>query len=623
MCGIAGYNMSPKFCSEHITSEEVQKDILQEAWLHNQHRGYDAAGYFSVNDKDRVTANKKGLDAASIITEIEEKERTIPVGRVFGAHTRATTQGTEKDNRNNHPVIWGGTYVTHNGTIRNDDDWRKLVGKKSRDKLPAVDTVALNIAMLQMNPFDPDDAIEVLSEINGAFAFHGYWKNHPGVSLLVRGNSSPLIIAYNGKGALLYASVEEALYGMINAMGLDHKDKDWTFRTMDLRQAMLIRDGEPVWFKSIPHKHWVSGNRGWKPDFDVVRLLPSKDGDIEVFKADMQHDWAVKARDQWSALDPKDPEQLSLLYGRVTGFEDEKKSFPMTNDIQTFSILSEADQVFRNADTDCLHAFYGETEIVMSNTGRTIKDVFNHAVIKNEDRWRIDMHEEEEEEEKKDEVNEPQTFQDFLMRKSTEVRGIPADVPKYDYLKGHSNVIYLGSEQNQVATQIGGRGLEKVEWPPIRAIGWEDLIYNDEGQPIGPQKMVWHKKENIFFMQDGTCSEHGLLFSQHDNPFVCEKVKLMAAYTLSNILDLDILYHVVENATLMYHYKNDKCDEKPHQWRMYEFYRVEQENVYFDVLKSETCIDCEANRSISNLPLWLHDLFADDIYDVQWSHSDN
>jgi hypothetical protein len=233
------------------------------------------------------------------------------------------------------------------------------------------------------------------------------------------------------------------------------------------------------------------------------------------------------------------------------------------------------------------------------------------------------MHEEEEEEEKKDEVNEPQTFQDFLMRKSTEVRGIPADVPKYDYLKGHSNAIYLGSEKTQVATQIGGRGLEKVEWPPIRAIGWEDLIYNDEGQPIGPQKMVWHKKENIFFMQDGTCSEHGLLFSQHDNPFVCEKVKLMAAYTLSNILDLDILYHVVENATLMYHYKNDKCDEKPHQWRMYEFYRVEQENVYFDVLKSETCIDCEANRSISNLPLWLHDLFADDIYDVQWSHSDN
>ena len=157
ICGIAGYSTTQKWCDQLI-DEDKQYKILEQAWLHNQHRGFDAAGYMGITNDDEIVCFKLPEDAVSILTDLEEnKETSIEPMRTFGTHVRAQTQGDYKDNWNNHPVYFNDVWVVHNGGISNDDEIRKTV-KINQDAIPVVDSVAINIVLSQIK--DPHNLDE-------------------------------------------------------------------------------------------------------------------------------------------------------------------------------------------------------------------------------------------------------------------------------------------------------------------------------------------------------------------------------------------------------------------------------------------------------------------------------
>ena len=93
------------------------KGIIQLLGLAGEARGTDATGLGILKEDGNILINKSDDRAGEFDWENIEYE-----GRFFQGHTRATTQGNEGDNYNNHPFISpeGDFSLTHNGIIYND-----------------------------------------------------------------------------------------------------------------------------------------------------------------------------------------------------------------------------------------------------------------------------------------------------------------------------------------------------------------------------------------------------------------------------------------------------------------------------------------------------------------------
>ena len=621
MCGIAGYNCSPAWQAEFL-DQKKQNKILEEAWLHNQHRGYDAAGYFAVHDKG-IRVFKKAGTAAEILVDMAKKEKNVPISRVFGTHTRATTQGTEKDNRNNHPVFWDNIWVTHNGTIHNDDSFRRGLEKKEAKNLPAVDTVAINIALAGVNdPYDIDDVIDNLEDLSGGFAFHAIWKDHPGLSLLVRGDLSPLIVAYNAAGCIVYGSQKESVWHIIYTMGHDPADDNWVFRDMAVGQVMLFKDGTPIVWKSLPKTKKNLWSQ--RADFHMQRILPSED-DREcqvVYATNRLSDFALENEGHARSLGlAKKPQHLQVIYTRNGGFLNGSslKTYPAMNDTAWQAVASEADTIYQNKKTKYLHVYYGNLEIVM-NRSRAIQDIYNHDLFTDDDRWTKKLDKTE-----KEQVIISDDFEEFLILKSTSVNSLPTKPEDYAYVRA-MNLKEATRATPQLPVMTGpittvGRDTSKKPhyWKSITQLGWEDIFTKDE-------EVVFHNTaHDLMFLQvenngGGTCSVHNVKFVEHSSPKGCTFLITAAAFAYSNIIDLDVLDYVLgDDASLVYTLPDhgDACDKKKgHYYLPSSWKRVRSEGVEFDIIVAEECSDCYISKEIAGLPFWLDKMFRPGVYKI-------
>jgi len=128
-----------------------------------QTRGTSACGMAYMNAENTIMIRKQEGPAKNLVEAMSDAQ-WAEVARSPRAllHARATTKGSEKENKNNHPVSAYGWVAVHNGHINNDDDLFKYY---KADRYADVDTAAIPLVLSQGK--DYEDSLKHLSILAG------------------------------------------------------------------------------------------------------------------------------------------------------------------------------------------------------------------------------------------------------------------------------------------------------------------------------------------------------------------------------------------------------------------------------------------------------------------------
>lgn len=231
MCGIAGFCINAE---EHIDARLLAKNLLKGL----EARGKDATGAGWYNAKRNEVNYVKAPKSA---TEFNRNEAwRIPSGvKNVVLHTRFATQGSPKNNNNNHPIVIENLVGVHNGHISNDkyilDYARDNFGHK---RIGEVDSeAAFAIAKYADNP------LEGFAEaLVGRAALAWIDGDKPKELNLTRVTGSPLVVAQTPKGSFVFASTESILRKAMKETGLAI---EWLVE-MDEYEYMKVRNGAVI-----------------------------------------------------------------------------------------------------------------------------------------------------------------------------------------------------------------------------------------------------------------------------------------------------------------------------------------------------------------------------------------
>ena len=186
MCGIGGlYN-----------TEYNERDFEDLFWMIAD-RGMHAAGVaWLPRGKTQVQVQKAPKSSRYLV------ERGI--AKYVGTdnlyvmqHARYTTQGSVKNNNNNHPVLYDNIVLTHNGVIANDDEGLRLLGRARRYEVDT-EAVAAGLSL--------EDVGWVYEHLQGPMALAWVDRNDPEIVNLIRNEFNPLHIARLDDGGVAWSS---------------------------------------------------------------------------------------------------------------------------------------------------------------------------------------------------------------------------------------------------------------------------------------------------------------------------------------------------------------------------------------------------------------------------------
>ena len=155
-------------------------------------------------------------------------------------HTRMKTQGSEKNNANNHPLFSkNGIAIVHNGIIYND---KEIFGKKERDA--EVDSESI-LHLLSMK-VKGDKIKRLFDKVEGSFAVAMLDKYFPERLVLIK-KDNPIDLYYDSKDDILYFCSEreimqEALsIEKTTVRGFNLGEKDFHFYEMHNNYALFYK----------------------------------------------------------------------------------------------------------------------------------------------------------------------------------------------------------------------------------------------------------------------------------------------------------------------------------------------------------------------------------------------
>lgn len=634
MCGIAGFNVSPKWAEKYIDDEGTMFEICEKAWLHNLHRGRDAVGYMRFGLKDRAFHEFKTGEAADKFLQDPELKRRMQVSDVLAAHTRASTNGSEKDNRNNHPVTWGGVWVTHNGTITNHHAIKKKIKEKgglTDAAVPDVDTVAIPMLLSAHKPWDFDGIIDALAQLDGGYAIHAVWEDNPGVSLIAKGRSSPLELWYHPHGAVVYGSEDDSVWQMISEMGLDPNDAGWYKRIAEDYTAVLVHEGTPVLWSSFKKKHYAVN----AADEKYTRILKVGEKEYSVTDYDLKNDWVMKYP---LSINDADPKKVDLVYTRDEGFINEQDAFPFQSN-KFAARISEAEAVYQIKPGGMFHVVFGDVEIVFNEHG-TLRDIYDHDFMKMEDRFEREeivhdrvtqdiedsweqhmMKHTRENKFPPTESTEPKAFKrppNYQNRgggrgnarsPQTRIGGVSQSVPGYTGQRlGRTGRKYSGPYE--LVEHSAGKGHVEQEDNRLRIglqVGWEQVF-----------TLAEHPDYDMSWFKDLICAEHKEYYSAHKDPRSCPSCVVAALAVTSCVNDIEIMPILYPGDTsISYQYTLQSCS-KECNWEMHRYERVDLHDTGSHILipSGMRCVDCKNKRHVNRFPRWIEELCSITVYPI-------
>ena len=245
MCGIMGY-----VCFNHTKPD---KNKLADMFSLLETRGRDACGLsFIDKNNNNLVIHKSPIKSSDMIKTEEWKNLELP--DIMILHTRMKTQGTEKNNMNNHPLFSKqGICIVHNGVIFND---KEIFGKKERDG--EVDSEAILTLLSQKNR--GDKIKRLFDKLEGAFAVAVINKSEPDKLILIK-KDNPIELYYNSKDDILYFCSEKEI--MQQALNIIHTKKrgfnigegSYHFYEMENNHALIInKEGVESYKKYFPRR---------------------------------------------------------------------------------------------------------------------------------------------------------------------------------------------------------------------------------------------------------------------------------------------------------------------------------------------------------------------------------
>ena len=177
-------------------------------------RGTDATGiaYFQ---RERLCIQKAPKAAHKMRYRLPAEVRCIM------GHTRMTTQGSPKQNQNNHPFPGrAGNQsfaLAHNGVLFNDEDLRRAY-KLPQTSIETDSYVAVQLVERQKE-VSPDSLRRMAEALEGHFTFTILTQDNS--LYFVKGENPLTIYHYPRLGLYLYASTVEILENAVGALGME------------------------------------------------------------------------------------------------------------------------------------------------------------------------------------------------------------------------------------------------------------------------------------------------------------------------------------------------------------------------------------------------------------------
>ena len=243
MCGIMGYYS--------FGNTIPDKGKITNMFSLLESRGRDASGFSFIKDNNLIV-HKDAMKSSEFVKTEDWKELILPSSMIL--HTRMKTQGSEKNNANNHPLFSkNGIAIVHNGIIYND---KEIFGKKERDAEVDSESI-LHLLSMKMKG---DKIKRLFDKVEGSFAVAMLDKYFPERLVLIK-KDNPIDLYYNSKDDILYFCSEreimqEALsIEKTTVRGFNLGEKDFHFYEMHNNYALFINnEGVESYQKYYPSK---------------------------------------------------------------------------------------------------------------------------------------------------------------------------------------------------------------------------------------------------------------------------------------------------------------------------------------------------------------------------------
>ncbi len=145
MCGILGYVA--------LKNKRPKLNHFKEALIVCKNRGDDATGFYTPD----TGVVKEDIDAEKFVKKYSSNIEEGLKSNLLIAHCRATTQGTEKDNVNNHPHESENYVLVHNGGITKSEPPKEYKLKSKCDSeiiLSFIETHGIKKGLEEMYEYD-------------------------------------------------------------------------------------------------------------------------------------------------------------------------------------------------------------------------------------------------------------------------------------------------------------------------------------------------------------------------------------------------------------------------------------------------------------------------------------
>lgn len=245
MCGIMGYAC--------FGEKRPSKEHLTEMFSLLESRGRDASGIAFIQD-NQLIVNKAPIKS-SLFVKTKEWQN-VKLSKIMIMHTRAATQGSNKNEANNHPIFNKlGIAIVHNGIINNDRE----IFSKTQKRDGEVDSEAI-LAVLSSKG-KGDKIKHVFDRLDGSFAFAAINRTEPDKLILVK-KDNPIDLYYDSESDILYFCSErrimqEALRLKTHSFrGFNLGEGSYHFYEMKNNHALIINaiDGVESYAKYSPRK---------------------------------------------------------------------------------------------------------------------------------------------------------------------------------------------------------------------------------------------------------------------------------------------------------------------------------------------------------------------------------
>ena len=244
MCGIAGFCINRE---EHIDARALAKSLLQGIEV----RGKDATGAAWYNGKDKEMYYIKAPKRAQDFCRNELWRLPSGVKNVI-LHTRWATQGSPKNETNNHPIVIGNLVGVHNGHISNDKDILKFARDYyGHKRIGEVDSEAA----FAIAKYSPEPLNDFANTLNGRAALAWIDGDRPRELNLTRVTGSPVAVAQTKMGSFIFASTKPILEKAMkeNNLPIDWIDEMNEYEYMKIRNGVIeeYTDYKPDWVKDL------------------------------------------------------------------------------------------------------------------------------------------------------------------------------------------------------------------------------------------------------------------------------------------------------------------------------------------------------------------------------------